>query len=128
MRTIDVDALLETMEKFFIKAEDEAKYTGRRNAEVTWNDALYMIKTAPTIEPEQKVEKDGGRKMSFPMERFRIIFRHDFINSDGQALDMEEPLVVSMVTRERTPVSINYILSELMERMEHEVMQKYGGK
>ena len=52
MRLIDADALLEKMENFFIKAEDDAKYSGRRTAEVTWNNAVYMIKTAPTIEPE----------------------------------------------------------------------------
>lgn len=52
MRLIDADALLETMENFFTKAEGEAIYAGRRNAAVTWNDAVYMIKTAPTIEPE----------------------------------------------------------------------------
>ena len=52
MRLIDADALLETMENFFTKAEGEAIYVGRRNAAVTWNDAVYMIKTAPTIEPE----------------------------------------------------------------------------
>lgn len=57
MRLIDVDALLETMEDFFTKVEDEARYAGRRNAEVTWNDAVYMIKTAPTIEPERKKGK-----------------------------------------------------------------------
>ena len=55
MRPIDADALLETMENFFIKAEDEARYSGIKNAKVTWNDAVYMIKTAPTIEVQPDI-------------------------------------------------------------------------
>ena len=66
--------------------------------------------------------------MSFPMERFRLIVRHDFIDSDGKAFELDEPIIMSALTQEGTPVSINRILSELMERMEHEVMQKYGGE
>lgn len=66
--------------------------------------------------------------MNFPMERFMIIFRHDFVDSNGTAFTLDEPLVVSVATQEGTPVSINYILRELTGRIEHEVIQKYGGE
>lgn len=58
MRLIDADALLESMGAFFKKAEEGARYAGRRDTEVTWNDAVYMIKVAPTIKPDVTNCKD----------------------------------------------------------------------
>lgn len=50
-RLIDADALINTLQELFDKREKEARFTGNRNVTVTWNDAIYHIKTAPTIEP-----------------------------------------------------------------------------
>ena len=56
MRLIDADALINTLQELFDKREKEAKFTGDRGVTVTWNDAIYHIKTAPTIE-ERKTGK-----------------------------------------------------------------------
>lgn len=50
MRLIDADALINTLEELFDKRDKEARFTGDRGVTVTWNDAIYHIKTAPTIE------------------------------------------------------------------------------
>lgn len=52
MRLIDADALLNTLQELFDKREKEARFTGNREVMVTWNDAIYYIKIAPTIEPK----------------------------------------------------------------------------
>lgn len=56
MRMIDADALINTLQEMFDKREKEARFTGDRGVTVTWNDAIYHIKTAPTIE-ERKTGK-----------------------------------------------------------------------
>lgn len=56
MRMIDADALINTLQELFDKREKEARFTGDRGVTVTWNDAIYHIKTAPTIE-ERKTGK-----------------------------------------------------------------------
>lgn len=56
MRLIDADALINTLQELFDKREKEARFTGDRGVTVTWNDAIYHIKTAPTIE-----ERKTGR-------------------------------------------------------------------
>ena len=56
MRLIDADALINTLQELFDKREKEARFTGDKGATVTWNDAIYHIKTAPTIE-ERKTGK-----------------------------------------------------------------------
>ena len=56
-RLIDADALINTLEELFDKRDKEARFTGDRGVTVTWNDAIYHIKTAPTIE-ERKEEQD----------------------------------------------------------------------
>lgn len=56
MRMIDADALINTLQEMFDKREKEARFTGNRGVTVTWNDAIYHIKTAPTIE-----ERKTGR-------------------------------------------------------------------
>ena len=50
MRLIDADALINTLKELFDKREKEARFTGDRGVTVTWKDAIYHIKTAPTIE------------------------------------------------------------------------------
>lgn len=50
MRPIDADALINTLQKLFDKREKEQIFTGGRGADVTWNDAIYHIKSAPTVD------------------------------------------------------------------------------
>ena len=50
MRLINADALINTLQELFDKREKEQMFTGSRGACVTWNDAIYCIKTAPTID------------------------------------------------------------------------------
>ena len=56
MRLIDADVLINTLQELFEKRDKEARFTGDRGVTVTWNDAIYHIKTAPTIE-ERKTGK-----------------------------------------------------------------------
>lgn len=50
MRMIDGDALMNTLQKLFDKREKEQMFTGSREPCVTWNDAIYHIKSAPTVD------------------------------------------------------------------------------
>ena len=50
MRLIDGDALMNTLQKLFDKREKEQMFTGSREPYVTWNDVIYHIKSAPTVE------------------------------------------------------------------------------
>lgn len=50
MRLIDGDALMNILQKLFDKREKEQVFTGSRGACVTWNDAIYHIKSAPTVD------------------------------------------------------------------------------
>ena len=47
---IDEVALLKELEELFHRREEESRFTGKRDASVTWNDAIYYIKTAPVID------------------------------------------------------------------------------
>ena len=47
---IDVDALLDEMEVLYRKREEESYYSGNRVVFVSWNDAIFLVKTAPTID------------------------------------------------------------------------------
>ena len=58
MRLIDADALINTLQEVFDKREKEAGFTGDRGVMVTWNDAIYHIKTAPTIEELPSAQPD----------------------------------------------------------------------
>lgn len=55
MRLIDADALINTLQDLFDKREKDARFTGDRGVTVTWNDAIYHIKTAPTIKPDRSM-------------------------------------------------------------------------
>lgn len=69
MRLIDADALINTLQELFDKREKEARFTGDRGVTVTWNDAIYHIKTAPTIE-ERKTGKWYKPNGVMPPEHF----------------------------------------------------------
>lgn len=50
MRLIDADALMNTLQELFDQREKEQKFAGSRGSCVTWNDAIYQIKSAPTVD------------------------------------------------------------------------------
>ena len=60
-RLIDADALLAQLEYLLKTSEDDAKYSGCREAAVTWNDAIYAIKIAPTIELIKQIRENEKR-------------------------------------------------------------------
>lgn len=62
MRLIDADELLRKLEEYFNKKEQDAKFTGNRGSEVSWNDAIYYIRTAPSAQPEHN--PDDERKIA----------------------------------------------------------------
>ena len=53
-RLIDADALLNELQKLFDRREEDARFTGNRGTQVTWNDAIYHFKVAPTIIPAEE--------------------------------------------------------------------------
>ena len=57
MRLTDVDILIAQLQEFYDKKAKEAKYTGSKVINVTWNDAICYIKSAPTIELQPKKGK-----------------------------------------------------------------------
>lgn len=54
MRLIDVDALLKQLAEVAQRADEDAKYSGNRTTELTWDMAVKYIQNAPTIESERK--------------------------------------------------------------------------
>lgn len=52
MRLIDREVLLREMEKLYNKRAVEATMMGNPAYCVTWNDAVYFVTVAPTIEAE----------------------------------------------------------------------------
>ena len=57
MRLIDADALLKQLAEVAQKASEDAKYSGNRSSELTWDMAVKYIQNAPTIEPARKKGK-----------------------------------------------------------------------
>lgn len=55
MRLIDADELLEQMETLLKKRSEEARHCGYRGLTVTWNDAIFLIKDAPTIDTSKEL-------------------------------------------------------------------------
>ena len=49
---IDRDELLSEMEEYYERRSEEANMTGNRSPCVTWNDAVSLIKSAPTVDTE----------------------------------------------------------------------------
>lgn len=48
-KLIDADELLNKLQELFDRREKDARFTGNKGNIVTWNDAIYHIKIAPTI-------------------------------------------------------------------------------
>ena len=47
---INTDTLLAQMEEYYKRRAEEANMTGDRTICVTWNDAVTLIKSAPTVD------------------------------------------------------------------------------
>ena len=58
-KLISVDALLKELQAKFDRAEMDAKFTGSRDINVSWNDAICAIKQAKTVEaiPKEWIKK-----------------------------------------------------------------------
>ena len=50
MRPIDADELLNALQNFFDKREKDQIFSGSRDANVSWNDAICFIKSASTVD------------------------------------------------------------------------------
>lgn len=65
-----------------------------------------------------------------PFEEYRLTLKHEIIDENGKAHMLDEPLVVTGVISsfERNAIicPVNVMIHNLFERMEHEVIQKYG--
>ena len=53
-RLIDAEALINALQELFDKRKEDAEYMGFRGPFVSWNDAVYHIKDAPTIIPAEE--------------------------------------------------------------------------
>lgn len=65
-----------------------------------------------------------------PLEKYSLILKHEIIDENGKAHMLNEPLVVTGVIssfeRNAMICPVNAMIHNMFERMEHEVMQKYG--
>lgn len=65
-----------------------------------------------------------------PFEKYSLTLKHEIIDENGKAHMLDEPLVVtgmiSSFERNAIICHVNVMIHNMFERMEHEVMQKYG--
>lgn len=65
-----------------------------------------------------------------PFEKYSLMLKHEVIDENGKAYMLNEPLVVtgriSSFERNAMIRTVNMMIHNMFERMEHEVMQKYG--
>lgn len=54
-RLIDADALMNMLQKLLDKRQKEADFTGSRCVNIGWDDAIYHIKSAPTVDAVEVV-------------------------------------------------------------------------
>ena len=66
-----------------------------------------------------------------PLDKYILTFKHVIIDEDGEAHSLDEPLVINGIINpsfaknmEISPV--NEMIHKLFERMEYEVLCKYG--
>lgn len=50
MKLIDTDVLFAQMEEYYKKRAEESNMTGDRTIYVTWNDAVFLIKSTPIVD------------------------------------------------------------------------------
>lgn len=65
-----------------------------------------------------------------PFEKYSLMLKHEVIDENGKAYMLNDPLVVtgriSSFERNAMIRTVNMMIHNMFERMEHEVMQKYG--
>lgn len=65
-----------------------------------------------------------------PFEEYSLMLKHEYIDENGKAHMLNEPLVVtgriSSFERNAMICPVNMMIHNLCERMEHEAIQKYG--
>lgn len=65
-----------------------------------------------------------------PFERYSLTLKHEIIDEDGKVHMLDEPLVISGIISSfevnAMICPVNAMIHSLFERMEHEVMQKFG--
>ena len=70
-----------------------------------------------------------GRKM-IPSEKYSLIFKHEVTDEDGELHLLDEPLVINGIISSfegnAMICPVNEMIHKLFERMEYEVMCKYG--
>ena len=54
-RLIDADALMNMFQKLLDERQKEADFTGSRCVNIGWDDAIYHIKSAPTVDAVEVV-------------------------------------------------------------------------
>lgn len=81
VRPIDANALLIQMKEYLERREEEANMTGNRSACVTWNDAVMLIKNAPTVETQPV------RRGEWELSRYASKWRCD---NCGRTVDEDE--------------------------------------
>lgn len=50
MELVDRNIVMDSLQKLYDKRQEDSTYIGNRGPAVTWNDAIYCIKTAKTID------------------------------------------------------------------------------
>ena len=68
---------------------------------------------------------------TIPFDKYSLIFKHEVIDGDGEAHLVDEPLVIKGIANPSFEVNevicpVNEMIHALFDRMEHEVMVKYG--
>lgn len=74
---IDRKVLLSEMEKLYNKRAVEAAMTGNRACCVSWNDAVYLVTVAPTVEAEFVLCKDCKYYKQSAVADRKMCFRKD---------------------------------------------------
>lgn len=70
-----------------------------------------------------KQKKSELKTLSF--ERYRLIFKHEYIDSDGEAHAIEEPLVINynkIANLYNTSSSI--VINDMIDKLKHELLAK----
>lgn len=67
---------------------------------------------------------------TFSFERYSLVLKHEYIDMDGKAHLLNEPLVIngtiSSFEGNAMICPVNAMIHSMFERMEYEAMQKYG--
>jgi hypothetical protein len=88
VRPIDANALLIQMKEYLERREEEANMTGNRSACVTWDDAVILIKNAPTVDAEpvrhgKWVDSEAFKRPWFRHHIFECSVCRNTLDMDG---------------------------------------------